>query len=201
MEYRAWSGDEHSQAGNGDGFTISLMIVGEGDEDYDENNDLPSDESQTHDTSQVIDLSDTEDEEEEETASEWVRPKGRVVNLDQDLIEGGAEGVQLNIFSDVELNQIQDLLDSVDPEDVIQMNPDEDLEVYIDRMDDSTVGSRAGPYDDSGFDSTAGTGAHFFTFFSLFPPFQTLNGFTLKPFCVQFNQTDDSYYQCIHISP
>merc|ERR1719342_1914140 len=35
------------------------------------------------------------------------------------------------------------------------MNPDEDLEVYIDRMDDSTVGSRAGPYDDSGFDSTA----------------------------------------------
>ena len=87
-----------------------------------------------------------------------------MVNLDQDLIEGGAEGVQLNIFSDVELNQIQDLLDSVDPEDVIQMNPDEDLEVYIDRMDDSTVGSRAGPYDDSGFDSTAGTGAHFYLF-------------------------------------
>ena len=95
-----------------------------------------------------------------------------MVNLDQDLIEGGSEGVQLNIFSDVELNQIQDLLDSVDPEDVIQMNPDEDLEVYIDRMDDSTVGSRAGPYDDSGFDSTAGTGAHFYPFFSLFPHFK-----------------------------
>ena len=111
-----------------------------------------------------------------------------MVNLDQDLIEGGSEGVQLNIFSDVELNQIQDLLDSVDPEDVIQMNPDEDLEVYIDRMDDSTVG----PYDDSGFDSTAGTGAHFFTFFSLSPHKRI---YFLKPFCVQFNQTDDSYYQ------
>ena len=126
-----------------------------------------------------------------------------MVNLDQDLIEGGSEGVQLNIFSDVELNQIQDLLDSVDPEDVIQMNPDEDLEVYIDRMDDSTVGTRAGgrPYDDSGFDSTAGTGAHFFYLFFTFPPISNFKRFYFKPFCVQFNQTDDSYYQCIHISP
>ena len=105
-----------------------------------------------------------------------------MVNLDQDLIEGGSDGVQLNIFSDVELNQIQDLLDSVDPEDVIQMNPDEDLEVYIDRMDDSTVGSRAGPYDDSGFDSTAGTGAHFFYLFFTFPPISNFKRFYFKTF-------------------